>query len=76
MFVGVDTLSSKSGSKMVLDKPNKVLCYGEFKISNSPILLVAESRLHEKLVTVDSSRIIGVHSFTPSPPDRGLRIVW
>ena len=45
------------------------MCYGEFKISNSPILLVMDSRPHEKLVTVDSARVIGAHVFVPRQPD-------
>lgn len=64
---GVDTIVR--GSRIILDKPTRVLTYGEFKVSSSPILLIFDCRSLERLVTVDATRVIGYHNFQWRPPD-------
>ena len=46
-----------------LDKPSKIVCYGEYKVSYNPIVFVIELTSNERLVTIDSNRILGLHSF-------------
>ena len=67
--IGSSGSGSSSSYNSLQNRPSKIMCYGEFKISNSPILLVVDSRPHEKLVTVDSARVIGAHVFIPRQPD-------
>jgi hypothetical protein len=68
---GVDTIYKGGGSSKTasLDKPSKILCYGEFKISSSPILFLMDNSSQERLVTVDSTRVIGFHVYQHRLPD-------
>ena len=52
IVTGVDTMPKH---KSITDKPLKILCYGEFKISSSPILLIMDSKSSEKLIIVLSA---------------------
>jgi WD40 repeat protein len=63
---GVDTIPK---GQAVPQKPRKVICFKAHKISEFPILLIAESPLLERLVTVDSSRIVGFHIWQVKKPD-------
>jgi WD40 repeat protein len=52
-----------------LDKPSKVLCYGEFRLSHHPILFVDAHTSIERLVTIDAVRVLGNHTFQMRLPD-------
>lgn len=57
------------GSYPFIEKPQRVTTHDEFKISSYPILFIAEIPSIERLVTVDSSRVIGIHTLKPLSPD-------
>jgi WD40 repeat protein len=63
---GVDTIQQPS---QPLDKPTKILCYGEVKVSSHSILMISHVESIEKLVTVDSYRRIGFHNLFIKMPD-------
>eukprot|EP01038_Epipyxis_sp_PR26KG_P006296 gene6296-8672_t len=63
---GIDTVSKKS---TVPDKPTKIFCYGEYKVSSFPVLLLSDIKSLEKLITIDTYRHIGYHHFQPRQPD-------
>jgi hypothetical protein len=65
----VSAKSPTSPEDLVLDKPAKILCYNEFKIANSPVVFIAEILQLEKLITVDTSRVLGYHTFQRRQPD-------
>jgi WD40 repeat protein len=74
VVTGVDTMPRAATAALQqqqqLDKPSKVLCYGDFKVSASPVLLIAVcGGVLEKLVVVDSTRVIGYHGFQVRQPD-------
>ena len=64
-----EAVSNMKAEENALDKPTRVLCYNEFKISNSPVVFITEILQLEKLITVDSSRILGYHTFQRRQPD-------
>jgi WD40 repeat protein len=67
---GVDTLPlGPEADSQRPELPKRIVCYRAEKISASPILLIHEVRGIKKLITVDSSRIIGLHGFSVRPPD-------
>lgn len=64
VVLGADTIM-KGGC--VPDKPKKVMCFKAYKMSVRPIVFIAESV--DRLVTVDSSRVIGNHLWQSLQPD-------
>ncbi len=61
---------SKHGNEeYLIDKPAKVLCYGEFKVTSCPIVFLGAMLQQERLITVDTSRVLGYHTFQPRQPD-------
>mmetsp|Transcript_15598 Transcript_15598/g.23502 ORF Transcript_15598/g.23502 Transcript_15598/m.23502 type:complete len:2359 (+) Transcript_15598:1-7077(+) len=61
---GADTIM-KGG--VLPDKPRKILCFRSYKISVWPVVFIAETA--ERLITVDTSRIIGNHMWQSLAPD-------
>ena len=51
------------------ERPRRVVCFKEHKMSDWPIVLIGEIISHDKLITIDSSRIIGSHFWQTRPPD-------
>lgn len=65
---GVNTVP-KTSQPLMLEKPNKVLCFDDFKLSNVPIVFIHENRDVERLITIDTSRLVGIHGFKVLSPD-------
>jgi hypothetical protein len=55
------------------DKPKKIMCYNSFKVSVWPVIFLTvydpRSDISERLVTLDTSRVIGNHSWKRLPLD-------
>jgi neurobeachin-like protein 1/2 len=64
VVLGADTIM-RGG--VVPDKPKKVMCFKAYKMSARPIVFIGESG--DRLVTVDSSRVIGNHLWQCLQPD-------
>jgi hypothetical protein len=65
VVLGVDTIPR--GSPLP-ERPRRVVCFKEYQISAWPIVLIAEMAV-ERLITVDTSRLIALHSWQIRPPD-------
>ena len=63
---GVDTIPK---GQPPLQKPRKVICFKFHKLSDYPIIFIGEASAIERLVTVDSSRIVGWHFWQVRQPD-------
>lgn len=61
---GIDTIPR--GAKVPL-KPKRVVSYRSVPVSIWPIVMVFET--HDRLITLDSSRIAGMHAWQVQPPD-------
>lgn len=61
---GIDTIAR--GGKVPL-KPKRVVSYRSLPVSIWPIVMIFETA--EKLITLDSSRIVGLHTWQVQPPD-------
>ena len=64
VVLGADTIMK---GDVLPDKPKKIICFKSYKLSSWPILLIALAS--DKLVTVDSSRVLGNHFWQSLPPD-------
>ena len=64
VVLGADTIMK---GDVIPDKPKKIICFKAYKLSPWPILLIAISA--DKLVTVDSTRVLGNHWWQSLPPD-------
>jgi hypothetical protein len=58
-----------SSSAPAIEKPTRIMMHEDYKISYQPILFIGELLSHEKLLTIDSSRILGYHTFKLLTPD-------
>jgi hypothetical protein len=56
VVLGADTIMK---GDMLPDKPKKVLCFKAYQVSMWPVVYIAETS--ERLVTIDTSRVIGNH---------------
>lgn len=65
-ILGMDTLPK--GAK-VPERPRRLVCFKEIKVSMCPIVFIGEINSWEKLITVDTSRIIATHFWQIRPPD-------
>ena len=63
---GADTISKGTP---VPEKPRGILCFKEYIVSVNPVVFISELRVSEKLLTVDSSRILGHHLWQVRQPD-------
>jgi hypothetical protein len=63
---GVDTVAK---GQPALQKPRKVICFKLHKISDFPLVFIGEAGALERLVTVDSSRVVGWHLWQVRQPD-------
>ena len=61
---GLDTIPK---SAKVPLKPKKVVSYKAFPVSIWPVVLIFETM--DRLITLDSSRIVGIHQWQIQPPD-------
>jgi WD40 repeat protein len=64
--LGVDTLPR---SAKLPERPRRMVCFKEQKVSIWPIVFIGEINTWEKMITVDSSRIIATHLWQIRPPD-------
>jgi hypothetical protein len=64
VVLGADTIMK---GDVLPDKPRKILCFKCYKISAWPIVFLSETA--ERLVTVDTSRVVGYHMWQSLPPD-------
>lgn len=65
VVLGVDTIPR--GAPLP-ERPRRVVCFKEYQVSSWPIILIAEMPM-ERLITVDTSRLIALHSWQIRPPD-------
>lgn len=63
---GADTICKGTP---VPEKPRGILCFKEYTVSANPVVFISELRVSEKLLTVDSSRILGYHLWQVRQPD-------
>lgn len=63
---GVDTIPK---GQPPLQKPRKVICFKFHQVSDFPVIFIGEAGALERLVTVDSSRIVGWHFWQVRQPD-------
>eukprot|EP01038_Epipyxis_sp_PR26KG_P008120 gene8120-10998_t len=61
---GIDTILDPDDMP---EKPKKIICFKEYQVSVSPIIFISEC--HDKLITVDTSRILGYHNWLVQSPD-------
>ncbi len=61
---GIDTVPK--GGRLPI-KPKRVVSYKSFTISIWPIVLITE--FADRIITLDSSRVLGVHAWLVLPPD-------
>lgn len=61
---GVHTLANPEDMPV---QPRKIICFKEFKVSVWPLIFIAEGS--DRLITVDSTRILGYHSWQILSPD-------
>ena len=66
VVLGADTIPK--GAPLP-ERPRRVVCFKEHKISEFPIVLIGEIASHDKLITIDTSRLIGSHFWQVRPPD-------
>eukprot|EP00981_Chlorochromonas_danica_P013642 scaffold6594_cov152-Ochromonas_danica.AAC.1 len=66
IVVGADTITNSQDA--ALEKPKRVLCYGEYKISKVPVIFLASCSETERLITVDTNRVLGYHLFQMRNP--------
>eukprot|EP00981_Chlorochromonas_danica_P014821 scaffold8984_cov154-Ochromonas_danica.AAC.1 len=67
----VGTFQDESGAfhaETTVEKPKRVLCYGACKISKLPVIFLAACSAQERLVTVDTNRVLGYHLFQMRNP--------
>jgi WD40 repeat protein len=64
--LGVDTLPK--GAKLP-ERPRRMVCFKEHKISVWPVVFIGEINTWEKLITVDTARIVATHFWQLRPPD-------
>jgi hypothetical protein len=62
--LGADTIM-RGG--VVPDRPRKVMCFNAYKLSAKPIVFLGESG--DRLVSVDTSRVVGNHLWQSLQPD-------
>ncbi|CAE7469550.1 sel-2, partial [Symbiodinium microadriaticum] len=63
---GVDTIPRGA---TLPERPRRVVCFKEHVISISPIVFIGEIASWDKLITVDTSRIVAAHFWQIRPPD-------
>ena len=63
---GVDTIPRGAA---LPERPRRVVCFKEHVISASPVVFIAEINTWDKLITVDSSRMVATHFWQIRPPD-------
>ena len=66
VVLGADTIPK--GAPLP-ERPRRVVCFKEHQISEWPIVLIGEITSNDKLITIDTSRIIGSHFWQVRPPD-------
>jgi WD40 repeat protein len=64
--LGIDTLPK--GAKLP-ERPRRMVCFKEHKISLWPVVFIGEINSWEKLITVDTARIVATHFWQLRPPD-------
>jgi hypothetical protein len=64
VVLGADTIIKGDPTP---DKPKKIMCFKCYKISAWPVILLAETS--DRIVSVDTSRVIGTHVWQALPPD-------
>ena len=64
VVLGADTIMK---GDVLPDKPRKILCFRCYKISVWPVVFIAETA--ERLVSLDTSRVVGNHLWQSLPPD-------
>ena len=64
VVLGADTIMK---GDVLPDKPRKILCFRCYKISVWPVVFIAETA--DRLVSLDTSRVVGNHLWQSLPPD-------
>jgi hypothetical protein len=62
--LGADTVLK---GDVLPDKPRKIICFRSYKVSMWPVVFIGE--IAERMITVDTSRIIGNHTWQTVPQD-------
>lgn len=62
---GINSLSDHEKDKT--PKPRKIICFKEFNVSVWPVVFIGESA--DRLITVDSTRVCGCHTWQVLSPD-------
>ena len=62
---GINSLSEYEKEKT--PKPRKIICFKEFNVSVWPVVFIGESA--DRLITVDSTRVCGCHTWQVLSPD-------
>ncbi|RYH30738.1 DUF4704 domain-containing protein [archaeon] len=65
VVLGAESIDPQESS---IERPKRLLCYGECKVSNFPVLFIADCTSQERLITIDSNRILGYHVFQMRNP--------
>lgn len=61
---GVDTLSKEIEPP---EHPRRIISFKPYRVSVQPLLFIAE--IGDRLLTIDTSRVIGLHNWSVQPPD-------
>jgi hypothetical protein len=71
IVLGADTIleADKQNEEKELKMPQRIISFKAYKISNASLLFICELKSVKRLVTIDSSRLLGYHGFNVKAPD-------